>query len=142
MALDSTKMKVEKSKPLAKLPSAIEAVAARYNADAYAAKFYPERLTVDANLRDSAAKILNQMEATLDERLKPIVDEIIERNLFPEASQDSVVLPPKPSPPPPPKPKAKTKKRTKSPEPAPEPSTSMKEQLSDLPNRSNSPCQP
>jgi hypothetical protein len=143
MALDSTKMKVEKSKPLAKPPSAIEAVAARYNADAYAAKFYPERLTVDANLRDSAAKILNQMEATLDERLKPIVDEIIERNLFPEASQDSVVLPPKPSPqPPPPKPKAKTKKRTKSPEPAPEPSTSMKEQLSDLPNRSNSPCQP
>jgi hypothetical protein len=142
MALDSTKMKVEKSKPLAKLPSAIEAMAARYNADAYAAKFYPERLTVDANLRDSAAKILNQMEATLDERLKPIVDEIIERNLFPEASQDSIVLPPKPSPPTPPKPKSKTKKRTKSPEPAPEPSTSMKEQLSDLPNRSNSPCQP
>jgi hypothetical protein len=142
MALDSTKMKVEKSKPLSTLPSAIEAVAARYNTDAYAAKFYPERLTVDANLRDSAAKILNQMEATLDERLKPIVDEIIERNLFPEASQDSVVLPPKPSPPPPSKPKAKTKKRTKSPEPAPEPSTSMKEQLSDIPNRSNSPCQP
>ncbi|MBD2213391.1 hypothetical protein H6G27_26470 [Nostoc linckia FACHB-104] len=60
-------------------PNALQAVVSRYNADAYAAKYYKGRLTTDANLRDSAAKALNQVAANVDSKLADVQQELIQR---------------------------------------------------------------
>jgi hypothetical protein len=133
LALDETKLKTTNIFEVKKQPTALDAVIARYNADAYSAKYYKDRLSVDANLRDSAAKILNQTEASLDDRLRQILDEIAERKLFDDATSE--ILPPK-------KKKQETKKTKPSVSEAPDPSSSMDEQLSSLQNRSTNPCEP
>jgi len=134
LALDETKLKTTNIFDLKKQPTALDAVIARYNADAYSAKYYKDRLSVDANLRDSAAKILNQTEASLDDRLRQILDEIAERKLFVDATSE--ILPPKQ------KKKQGTKKTKPTVSEAPDPSTSMNEQLSSIKNRSIDPCEP
>lgn len=91
LVLDETKVSVSKSKPVSKASSPTQAALARYNADAYAAKFYQERLTTDANLRDSAYKLLSQVESTIDDKLQEIQQEIIKRGLDKQES----ILPPK-----------------------------------------------
>jgi len=91
LVLDESKIKINKSKPVSKPTSATQAALARYNADAYAAKFYPERLTTDANLRDSAYKLLSQMEDKVDGKLAEVQQEIIKRGL----DKQQTVLPPK-----------------------------------------------
>lgn len=60
-------------------PNALQAVVSRYNADAYAAKYYKGRLTTDANLRDSAAKALNQVAANVDSKMADVQQELIQR---------------------------------------------------------------
>lgn len=91
LVLDESKIKINSSKPVSKPTSATQAALARYNADAYAAKFYPERLTTDANLRDSAYKLLSQMEDKVDSKLSEVQQEIIKRGL----DKQQTVLPPK-----------------------------------------------
>lgn len=91
LVLDESKIKINKSKPVSKPTSATQAALARYNADAYAAKFYPERLTTDANLRDSAYKLLSQVEDKVDSKLSEVQQEIIKRGL----DKQQTVLPPK-----------------------------------------------
>lgn len=60
-------------------PTAIQAVIARYNADAYAAKNYPNRLTTDANLRDSAYQLMEQLQEGLDEKLGEVQEQLQKR---------------------------------------------------------------
>lgn len=91
LVLDNSLVTVSKSKPISKAESATQAALSRYNADAYAAKFYNERLTTDANLRDSAYKLLSHLENNVDDKLQSIQKEIIERGLDKQAT----VLPPK-----------------------------------------------
>jgi hypothetical protein len=91
MALDESKLAVVNSKQLPLAETPLQAVLNKYNVDAYAAKFYPERLTTDANLRDSAYKVLSQTENSLDTKLKSIQTEIINRGI----DKRDTVLPPK-----------------------------------------------
>lgn len=91
LVLDETKVAISKSSPVSKATSPTQAALARYNADAYAAKFYSERLTTDANLRDSAYKLLSQIESNVDDKLAEIQQEIIKRGL----DRQQTVLPPK-----------------------------------------------
>lgn len=73
--------------------NASEAIAARYNADAYAARYYQERLTTDANLRDSAYKVNAQLEFALDEELAKVQQRMILANDTAIAASDDGVLP-------------------------------------------------
>lgn len=91
LILDETKITVGKPNLLPKTQSPLQAALARYNADAYAAKFYNERLTTDANLRDSAYKVLSQLENNVDEKLAKVQQDIISRGL----DKQSSVLPPR-----------------------------------------------
>jgi hypothetical protein len=91
MALDESKLAVVDSKQLPLAETPLQAVLNKYNVDAYAAKFFPERLTTDANLRDSAYKVLSQTENSLDTKLKSIQTEIINRGI----DKRDTVLPPK-----------------------------------------------
>jgi hypothetical protein len=61
--------------------NAIEAAKARYNADAFAAKHYKDMLTTDANLRDSAYKILSQVRASVDKKLSQVQDDLISKGI-------------------------------------------------------------
>jgi hypothetical protein len=92
MVLDNNSLKPSKVEPVKPPTSAMEAVVARYNADAYAAYHFPERLSADANLRDSTAKLLNQLNESIDLRLREVQQELIRRGEQPRES----VLPPMP----------------------------------------------
>jgi hypothetical protein len=92
MVLDNNSLKPSKVEPVKPPTSAMEAVVARYNADAYAAYHFPERLSADANLRDSTAKFLNQLNESIDLRLREVQQELIRRGEQPRES----VLPPMP----------------------------------------------
>jgi hypothetical protein len=81
LALDETKTLAVEVNKLQVPVGIMDSVVNRYNVDSYAAKFYPERLTTDANLRDSAAKVLNQLEDMVDTELKTVQQEIIKRGL-------------------------------------------------------------
>lgn len=83
LVLDETKVKTSDRFDLPAAERPIDSAVARYNADAQAAKYYPERLTTDANLRDSAYKVQSQLSDTLDTKLKKIQDEIIKRGVDP-----------------------------------------------------------
>lgn len=91
LVLDETKVSISKNTPVSKASNPTQAALARYNADAYAAKFYGERLTTDANLRDSAYKLLSQLESNVDDKLASVQKEILERGL----DKQMTVLPPK-----------------------------------------------
>ena len=71
-AIDNGKLRVTKSEPVPEPASAIESAIARYNADTTAAAAYPDHLTSDANLRDSAYKVLDQQRADIDEKLAEV----------------------------------------------------------------------
>jgi hypothetical protein len=118
MALDESSLKTSKVKPVEPPTSAMEAIVARYNADAFAAYHFPERLSADANLRDSTAKLLNQLNESIDLRLREVQQELIRRGAQPRDS----VLPPMPE-------------RTTMP-------TTVEEALRKFAARSTSPCQP
>ncbi|GBE90837.1 hypothetical protein [Nostoc cycadae] len=92
LVLDETKVS---STSVQKLPSptADLAAIARYNADAYASKYYPNRLTTDANLRDSTTKVLNQLRARVDEKLGEVQQQLIDRldevdGILPKLTED------------------------------------------------------
>lgn len=91
MALDTTKISKDGFKSVSPPRTPLQAAVNRYNNDAYAAKFYQERLTTDANLRDSAYKVLSQLDANVDKKLKAVQTEIINRGLDARES----VLPPR-----------------------------------------------
>lgn len=71
-AIDNGKLKTVKAEPVAEPASAIEGAISRYNADTTAAAAYPDHLTSDANLRDSAYKVLDQARASIDEKLAEV----------------------------------------------------------------------
>lgn len=71
-AIDNGKLKQVNAEPVAEPASAVESAIARYNADTTAAASYPDHLTSDANLRDSAYKVLDQARADIDERLAEV----------------------------------------------------------------------
>lgn len=58
---------------------AMTAVTARYNADAYAAKYYPSRLTTNANLQDSTYKLYSQLHDKIDNKLADVQQELTNR---------------------------------------------------------------
>jgi hypothetical protein len=118
MALDESSLKTSKVKSVEPPTSAMEAIVARYNADAFAAYHFPERLSADANLRDSTAKLLNQLNESIDLRLREVQQELIRRGAQPR----DAVLPPMPE-------------RTTMP-------TTVEEALRKFAARSTSPCQP
>lgn len=91
LVLDESKVKLVNSLPVP-APSPMQAMLARYNADAYAAKFYNERLTTDANLRDSAYKLYSQLENSVDKSLADVQQELIRQGLN---KQPDSILPPK-----------------------------------------------
>lgn len=101
VALDSANLKVAKETPVGQATTSLDAVVNRYNADAYAAKYYPNRLTTDSNLRDSAYKLYSQLENNVDNKLAEVQQAIIERDL---ANLEGIVLPPRSKPGQPPKP--------------------------------------
>jgi hypothetical protein len=78
MALDENALKVTDRTPVPQ-PDATEAVLSRYNADAYASKFFPERPTADANLRDSSHKLLSQLSDNVDRKLAEVHGELQNR---------------------------------------------------------------
>lgn len=123
LALDETKVIKGEARPVPTAAHPMRGLEARYNADAYTAKYFPERVSTDANLRDSAAKILNQVEDSIDQKLRKVQQEIIKRGQEPR----DTVLPPRES-----------FRRT---EAQPKPAT-MEEALKDIPARSDNPCQP
>lgn len=92
--LDPSLLSVKGKTPVT-VPSAIEAVIARYNADAFAAKNYPNRLTTDANLRDSAYQLMEQLQEGLDDKLGE-VQELLQQRIAREAPDGiTTPLPPK-----------------------------------------------
>jgi hypothetical protein len=76
-------------------PTAIEAVIARYNADAFAAANYPNRLTTDANLRDAAYQIMEQLQEGVDDKLEE-VQNLLQKRIANEAP-DGITKPLPPS---------------------------------------------
>lgn len=92
LVLDETKVSSASVQRLA-APTVDLAAISRYNADAYASKFYPERLTTDANLRDSTAKVLNQLKARVDDKLSEVQQQLIDRSdevdgILPELTEE------------------------------------------------------
>lgn len=123
LALDETKLITIDVVPVPRATNPMDAIVNRYNADAYTAKFYPERVTTDANLRDSAAKVLNQTEDAVDTKLREVQQEIIKRGY----DKRETVLPDKDS------------IRA---EPPPKQPETFEEAVKEIPARSNNPCQP
>jgi hypothetical protein len=72
VAIDNAKLKQVVAEPVEEATSAVEPAIARYNADSLAAASYPDHLTSDANLRDSAYKVLDQARADIDEKLAEV----------------------------------------------------------------------
>lgn len=78
MLTDNLTLNKPKTKATGK-PKATEAAVARYNADTKAAEAYPGHITTDANLRDSAYKVLDQVRSEVDEKLGQVQQEAIAR---------------------------------------------------------------
>lgn len=94
MLTDNLKLKKPKAKATGK-PKATEAAVARYNADTKAAASYPGHVTTDANLRDSAYKVLDQVRSEVDDKLAEVQQQAIERiakeEVLPVAPVDQAV---------------------------------------------------
>jgi hypothetical protein len=93
LSLDNTKVRVAKATKLP-TPDAIISAQARYNADAETASHYPKLLTSDANLRDSAYKVLSQVSASTDAKLSEVQQRLIDgikpqKSVLPEVSTPS-----------------------------------------------------
>lgn len=78
MVNDNFRLGQKKTKATGK-PLATEAAVARYNADTKAAATYTDHITTDANLRDSAYKVLDQVRSEVDEKLSQVQQEAIAR---------------------------------------------------------------
>lgn len=76
MVTDNLRLGQKKTKATGK-PLATEAAVARYNADTKAAGTYADHITTDANLRDSAYKVLDQVRSEVDEKLGQVQQEAI-----------------------------------------------------------------
>jgi hypothetical protein len=79
MLTDNVKLGQTRRSISKRTPGAKEAATSRYNADTLAASKYPDHLTTDANLRDSAYKILDQVRSEVDDKLAEVQQQAIER---------------------------------------------------------------
>lgn len=75
VALDNLKFKTVAKEPLQAVTEPLEAATARYNADSAAAAKFPDHLTTDANLRDSAYQVLDQARTEVDEVLEQVQEQ-------------------------------------------------------------------
>jgi hypothetical protein len=123
MVLDEARVEVVNKNMVEPPKTPMEAIVARYNADAYSAYHFPKRLSVDSNLRDSAAKLLNQLNDAIDTKLQKVQQELLNRGMLPRDTP----LPPKEA--------VVSSKLDKAP-------ITVEEALKNIQNRSSSPCQP
>jgi len=75
--LDESRVAVASKSPVP-VPTYEESTLARYNADAYAAKYFKDRPTTDANLRDSAYKVQEQLKQGVDGQLTEVQQKLKE----------------------------------------------------------------
>jgi hypothetical protein len=79
MSLNNAKFRVKTQVPVPVPKSPMEAAVARYNADTTAAAKYPDHITSDANLRDSAYKVIDQARVEVDEWMEAVQREAVTR---------------------------------------------------------------
>ena len=78
LSLDNSKLKFIQQENTGN-PSILDSAVARYNVDALSKLNYPGLLTTDANLRDSAYRLLAQKRAQVDDKLSELQQKMIER---------------------------------------------------------------
>jgi hypothetical protein len=79
VSLDNAKVKLTATEAVEAPASALDAAVARYNVDSEAAGKFPNHITSDANLRDSAYKVLDQARVEADEAFEAVQTEAVRR---------------------------------------------------------------